>query len=103
MRKSSRRAPASDATPESGRSRSPAPSMARWNVSATSRRRRPEPAAVELGLAQDVEPERRVPEERVALRLRQRVELGAAVAVLICALVSVVTATPLLRRNLAIC
>ena len=37
-----------------------------------------QPAVVELGLAQDVEPERRVREEGVALRVGEAVELGRA-------------------------
>ena len=41
------------------------PSIARWNVSATIRAADAlELAAVELGLAQDVEPQRRVLEQR---------------------------------------
>jgi hypothetical protein len=41
----------------------------------------PRRAAAELGLAQDVEPERRVPEERISLRLGEPAEVGAVVAV----------------------
>ena len=57
------------------------PSIARWNVSATIRAPDArEPAVVELGLAQDVEPQRRPRDHRVLLGGRQVVELGAAVA-----------------------
>jgi hypothetical protein len=40
-----------------------------------------QPAGVELAFAQDVEPQRRVPEEALALRLRQQAEVGAVLAV----------------------
>jgi len=54
------------------------PSIARWNVSATTHARpNPlQPAGVQLGLTQDVEPQRGVLEQRVALQLGQPAQGG---------------------------
>ena len=74
------------------------PSIARWNVSATIRApTRVQLALVELRLAEDVEPERRVVEQRVSLSRVQRGEARRRrCRSWICAFVSLFTATPLL-------
>ncbi len=62
-----------------------------------------QPACVELGLAQDVEPERRVPEQRGPLGSGEPVELDTGAAVADLWLGELVRVTPLLFKNAAIC
>ena len=77
------------------------PSIARWNVSATMRAADAlEPAAVELGLAQDVEPQRRVRRASAARCFLVRPSsVAPPLPSRIWALVSALTLTPLLLHE----